>query len=118
LYLYYADYLSGTWTEHPLSPIIKGDKNIARPGGSVIEYNGSLYRYTQDCEPYYGNQVRAFEITKLTTEEYEEEEYGVVLSKGGTGWRSRGMHTIDPHQLSDNEWIAVVDGYEQYIAWE
>jgi len=117
LYLYYADYLSGTWTEHPMSPIIKGDKYIARPGGSVIEYNGSLYRYTQDCEPYYGNQVRAFKITELTTEKYKEEEFGVVLSKGGSGWRSRGMHTIDAHKLSDNEWIATVDGYEQYIAW-
>lgn len=118
LYLFYADYLSGTWTEHPMSPIIEGDKNIARPGGRVIEYNGSLYRYTQDDEPYYGNQVWAFEIIKLTIEEYEEKEVGIILNKGGTGWRSKGMHNIDPHQLNENEWIACVDGYKQSIIWE
>ena len=118
LYLFYADYLSGTWTEHPMSPIIEGDKNIARPGGRVIEYNESLYRYTQDGDPYYWNQVRAFEIIKLTTEEYEEKEVGTILDKGGVGWRSKGMHTIDPHQLNKNEWIACVDGYKQSIVWD
>ncbi len=118
LYLFYTDYLNGTWIEHPMSPVIKGNKNIARPGGRVIEYNKSLHRYTQDDEPYYGNKVWAFEITKLTKEDYEEQEVGVVLDKGGIGWRSKGMHTIDPHQLNENEWIASVDGYKVSIVSE
>ena len=36
LRLYYADDLMGPWTEHPESPIIMGDANIARPGGRVL----------------------------------------------------------------------------------
>ena len=117
LYLFYSDYLNGTWIEHPLSPVIEGDKNIARPGGRVIEFNGRLYRYTQDDDPYYGNQVRAFEITKLTIEEYKEIEIGTIIDKGGVGWRSKGMHTLDAHE-SDDGWIAVVDGYKEGIVWE
>lgn len=118
LYLYYSHDLKGSWVEHPKSPVIINDKNIARPGGRIIKYNGSLYRYTQDDEPSYGNKVRAFEIINLTIDEYEEKEVGIILDKGGIGWRKDGMHTIDPHKLNENEWIACVDGYKQSIIWE
>lgn len=117
LYLYYADDLSGTWAEHLLSPIIKDNKNIARPGGRIIEYDGNLYRFTQDDEPYYGNQVWAFKITKLTETEYEEELVGNIIGKGNLGWNSKGMHNFDAHEL-DGGWIAVVDGYKEGIVWE
>ncbi|MHC4645140.1 MAG: glucosamine inositolphosphorylceramide transferase family protein [Planctomycetota bacterium] len=112
LRLYYADDLTGPWIEHPKSPVICGDANIARPGGRVIVIDDRLFRYTQDCEPYYGNQVRAFEITELTTTTYEEKEIegNPVLKGSGTGWNSMGMHNIDPHRIGDNQWIACVDG--------
>jgi hypothetical protein len=120
LYLFYADYLSGTWTEHPRSPVVEGDKNIARPGGRVIEYNGGIYRFAQDDEPYYGNQVRAFRITKLTVDDYTEEEVdeSPVLEKGEHVWTSKGMHTLDAHKIGENDWIAAVDGYKENIVWE
>jgi len=67
LRLYYAEDLMGPWIEHPESPIIEGDANIARPGGKVLVFDGRIVRYAQDDDPTYGNQVRAFEITELTT---------------------------------------------------
>ena len=67
LRLYYANDLMGPWIEHPKSPIVAGDANIARPGGRVVVFDGRIVRYTQDDDPTYGNQVRAFEITELTT---------------------------------------------------
>jgi len=62
--------------------------------------------------PSYGAQVRAFEITELTTTRYQEREKddNPVLTGSGTGWNSCGMHHCDPHLLNDGKWIACVDG--------
>ena len=54
--------------------IITNNKNSARPAGKVITYNGQLYRFAQDGVPLYGSKVRAYKITTLTTEKYEEQE--------------------------------------------
>ena len=114
LSIYYSDNLKGPWAEHPENPIIKGDPNIARPGGRVIVLDNQIIRYTQDDYPTYGNQIRAFIITQLTPSVYEEEEYETPILKGsGTGWNADGMHTIDPHQIEENQWIACVDGYDK-----
>jgi hypothetical protein len=113
--LYYADDLMGPWTEHPESPIITGDANIARPGGRVLVLDGQIIRYTQDDYPSYGNQLRAFEITELTTTSYEEKEVSEnpILKASRAGWNAEGMHTIDPHQIDEKKWIACVDGLKE-----
>jgi len=112
LRLYYSDTLFGSWTEHPNSPIINGDANIARPGGNVIIVDNRIVRYTQDDDPYYGNQVWAFEITTLTRVRYVEQRIGCrPILKGFDNWNTRGMHQISPCRVSDNRWIASVDGY-------
>jgi len=112
LSLYYADGLTGPWVEHPESPIIEGNANIARPGGRVITFDNRVVRYAQDDEPSYGNQVRAFEITELTATNYQEHELNEspILKQSGTGWNADGMHNIDPHR-TQNGWIACVDGF-------
>ena len=115
--LYYADDLMGPWTEHPGSPIVEGDANIARPGGRVLIFRGQLFRYTQDGDPTYGNQVRAFHITRLTTKDYRETELNEspILGASGRGWNGKGMHTIDAHQIGEGEWIACVDGLREAL---
>jgi hypothetical protein len=112
LRLYYADELLGSWIEHPKSPIITGNAHIARPGGRVLVMNDKIIRYTQDCQPDYGTQLRAFEITELTTTSYQEREIdqNLVLKPTGVGWNGAGMHHIDPHLLHEEQWIACVDG--------
>jgi hypothetical protein len=112
LRLYYADELLGSWIEHPKSPIISGNAHIARPGGRVLVMNDKIIRYTQDCQPDYGTQLRAFEITELTTTSYQEREINqnLVLKPTGVGWNGAGMHHIDPHLLHEEQWIACVDG--------
>lgn len=112
LRLYYCETPLGPWTEHPESPIIEGDANIARPGGNVIVFDNRIVRYTQDDDPYYGNQVWAFEITTLTTKNYEERRIGSrPILKGFDNWNTRGMHTISACRVGGNRWIASVDGY-------
>jgi hypothetical protein len=117
LYLYYANDLLGPWIEHPESPIIEGDANIARPGGRVLVLDDRIIRYTQDCLPIYGNAVRAFEITTLTTTDYEEREIpeSPILKASGEGWNADGMHHIDPHQVAKDNWMACVDGYKDVL---
>jgi hypothetical protein len=112
LRLYYAHDLTGPWLEHPQSPIIEGNERIARPAGRVVVLNHSIIRYAQDCYPIYGTQVRAFELSKLTTTSYSEQEVAEspVLTTSEAGWNESGMHHIDPHRLDDGRWIACVDG--------
>ena len=119
LSLYYAKELIGLWTEHPESPIIEGDAHIARPAGKVTIFGGRIIRFAQDGDPTYGNQVWAFEITKLTPEVYEEhivDDKSPILKGAGSGWNADRMHHIAPCQVN-NKWIASVDGYRQTINW-
>jgi hypothetical protein len=114
LHLFHADNLMGSWSEHPQSPIVKGNPHIARPAGRILalEPGDRIFRYAQDDEPTYGNQVRAFEITELTSTNYREKEVSptAVIKASGRGWNAHGMHNIDAHPMSDGTWIACVDG--------
>lgn len=111
LNIYYADDLMGKWTSHPMNPVVKFNANISRPGGKVIIYKGKPYRFAQDCDPYYGIQVFAFEITELTEKTYSEKIVSKkpIVTKSGSGWNAAGMHHVDLHKIG-KKWIAVVDG--------
>jgi hypothetical protein len=112
LRLFWAETLTGLWFEHPLSPIIAGNPHIARPAGRLLALENKLVRYAQDCYPTYGTQIHAFEITELSTTEYQEQEIGKnpVITASHQGWNESGMHQIDPHLTEDGSWIACVDG--------
>jgi hypothetical protein len=111
LRLFYASDLKGEWKEHPLSPIVAKDPNIARPGGRPFEIGGTLYRIGQDCYPTYGNQVFAFQITEISSTTYKEKMMDTPLVKATSrGWNADAMHHVDLHQVSKNRWIAAVDG--------
>lgn len=112
LHLYFSKDLQGTWMEHPMSPVIIDDPNIARPGGNVIQFKDQLIRIAQDDFPSYGDAVRAFSITKLSIEEYEEKELedSPLFSGSGKGWNSEGMHQLSMQPIETNSWLAVVDG--------
>jgi hypothetical protein len=112
LCLYYAPALRGPWQAHPGNPLIQDDPHSARPAGRVLQHNGHLLRYAQDDAPLYGQQVRAFAITTLTTTDYAEVEVAEspLLQGAGSGWNAVGMHHIDAHQLAPDRWLACVDG--------
>lgn len=117
LYLFYADELAGPWFEHPKSPIVAGNKHIARPSGRVLVYENHIYRYTMDVNPPYGtHQIMAFDITELTPTNYAEHlvQEEPILKAGGNGWRRQAMHQIDPVQVGPGQWIASVDGFGKY----
>jgi hypothetical protein len=112
LRLYFARDLDGPWKEHPRSPIISNDKSRARPAGRILQRDGHLIRFAQDCVPEYGTRVRAFAISKLTRDMYVEAEHASspILVASGAGWNAMGMHHVDAHRQPDGTWIACVDG--------
>jgi len=108
----------GPWSEHPRSPVVRGDRRIARPGGRVVCTPDRVIRFSQDCRRLYGSSghMYAMEITRLTARDYQEAPIGSgpVLAGGASGWNRAGMHHADPVRLEEGRWIACVDGwYEQ-----
>jgi len=115
LRLFSSDDLFGGWSEHPLSPIVSGNAHLARPAGRVISAGGRLYRFAQDCDPAYGLNVRAFEITELTPTTYTEQPVSErpILEAGDQPWNAGGMHHLDAHLAGDGRWLAAVDGWSR-----
>lgn len=114
LHLFVAEDLTGPWKEHPKSPIVQGSDHFARPGGRIVKEGEVLYRYAQDGVPRYGSKAWGFRITRLTPTVFCEEPVSdrPVVQEGEEAWNNRGMHTVDPHKISDGRWIAFVDGLE------
>ena len=112
LRLFSAAALDGAWTEHPASPIVRGDAAVARPAGRIVAADGRLVRFAQNCRPAYGTDVRALEILALTPDAYAERPLGTGPILGpGTGWNAGGMHHVDPVCLGPGRWLAAVDGW-------
>jgi hypothetical protein len=112
LRLFHAARLTGTWKEHPLSPIIDNNPHTARPAGRVLKWGRCPIRYAQDCLPTYGRQVHAFRVTDLTLTSYSERPaIDEPVLTPGEGWTRFGMHQIDvARNLAGTGWIACVDG--------
>jgi hypothetical protein len=114
LHLFWADDLLGPWHVHPESPIVKFNLEKARPCGRVITTGDSIIRFTQNCKPGYGSDIRAFIITDLNPQTYQEKPFDHNPLLKGTGvvtdWNGIRMHQIDLHQTGVNKWIAVTDG--------
>lgn len=112
LNLYYADSLAGPWVQHPLSPVVKGDRNRARPAGRLLVLGDTLFRFAQDDDPTYGSAVSAYRILELSPTAYREEIVAgqPVVGASGTGWNTKGMHQVDPFLQRNGRWWAAVDG--------
>jgi hypothetical protein len=117
LCLYHANDLLGPWNECSQNPIIMNNPHIARPGGRVLVNKDQIIRFAQDGYPTYGNRIRAFEVTELTSSSYKEREVGeaIGLEASGKGWNANGMHNIDAHPADGNKWIACVDGLRIHV---
>ena len=71
LHLYWSDNIDGPFIEHVQSPLIVSDK-YGRNGGSLLEWDGELYRFAQDCDGEYGKNISLFKIKALSRYEYDE----------------------------------------------
>lgn len=100
LYVWHADHLFGTWTQHVRNPV-KIDARSARPGGPFFAHGGALYRPAQDCSRSYGCAIRINRIDTLTESDFAETVVGTIRPPRTR--YTRGVHTIS----SDADWCVV-----------
>ena len=91
LHLFSAERLLGEWTSHRRNPV-KSDVRSARPAGRLYRSGGSLYRPGQIGAPLYGSGIALHRVTRLTTEDYEEQEDGRIVPPAGP---FLGIHTLN-----------------------
>ena len=112
LRLFHSRELTGSWTEHPASPLWPGNRRYSRPGGRILTVDGRLLRFAQDGWPTYGSRLHAFSIERLTPTAYAEQlcPESPILAATGAGWNALAMHHLDAIQMAPGQWLAAVDG--------
>lgn len=106
-HLFVANDLMGPYTEHPMSPIYIGADG-GRNAGSIIEYDGDIYRPVQVCIHSYGEQTSIMKIEMLTPTEYKETQYKKnIIDTKDRAYREGG-HQFNPIQFN-GKWIVATD---------
>lgn len=104
LYLYYSEnLLDNRWIKHSCSPISIGSRN-SRMAGNIFKINNRIYRPSQNCSLYYGNNVHFMEIKKISKFEYEESESSII---------TKDANMLGLHTFNSIENIVVVDVYNK-----
>jgi len=104
LFLYSAETLMGEWRPHRRNPV-KSDVRSSRPAGRLFRRGGGLYRPGQICTPLYGAGIALHRVTRLTPDEYAEEEEGRIVPSDK---RTLGIHTLN--RAGD---LTVTDAFER-----
>jgi hypothetical protein len=100
LYIYYSTSLDAEFLPHELNPVVI-DPSRARMAGSIISYNGKVYRLGQNNSYGYGNGITVAEILALSSTDYREEIVSTLCYGDASG----------PHTLSIGESEIVLDYY-------
>lgn len=112
--IYTSDSLeTNDWRPHRDNPVVTDRPHAYRPGGRPIAFDDRVVVFFQDCEQMYGHRVRAYDITALSRDLYQDVERPgspVLEGAGGTlSWNAGRMHHIDPWFV-DGRWFCAVDG--------
>lgn len=98
LHIFSSDSLLGEWSPHRRNPV-KCDVRSSRPAGRLFRQGEQLYRPGQICAPIYGTGVALHRVTRLTDDEYAEEEDRRIVPCAQRAPRRGepvlGMHTIN-----------------------
>ncbi len=102
LFLFYAEELmTEKWQPHPMNPIVS-DVKKARPAGKLFEYNGELYRPSQDCSGHYGRGMKIQKIIELNEYNYKEESVQSIYPD----W---DKNLISTHTINFDQRITIID---------
>lgn len=101
LCIFTSDRLLGDWEPHRRNPV-KSDVRSARPAGRLFRHGNRLYRPGQIGAPHYGAGIALHRVTRLTRDEYVEEEDRRIVPPADDGVRGQGtsrkvlgIHTIN-----------------------
>ena len=104
LHLFSAETLLGEWRPHRRNPV-KSDVRSARPAGRLFRRGDGLYRPGQICTPLYGAGIALHRVTRLTADEFVEEEAARIMPRDA---RTLGIHTFN--RAGD---LTVADAFER-----
>ena len=113
--LYTADSLTGTYIEHPCSPIRNVWNNHTRLAGRVFDYEGHPYLFMQEHYEAYGSSTATFRIDTLSPTQYCDIKADTVpiIALSGGGWNANGMHTYNVTTYKGH-YVAVMDGSREH----
>lgn len=116
-HLFVADSLFGPYKEHPCSPIYKG-RDGGRNAGSIISYNGDLFRPVQGCLNSYGEQTSIMKIEMITPTEYEESLYKKNIYDTDNPIYKEGGHQFNPVEFNGRIVVATDYRVKNYNVFE
>lgn len=105
------DLESTGWKPHAGNPVVTDRLKGARHAGRPVVVGDRPYLFRMDLRDEYGDKVRGYEVTELTTTTYADRELpeSPVLSESGVGWNAEAMHHFD-HWWDGDGWLCAVDG--------
>jgi hypothetical protein len=110
LKIFYSKTFDGDYIAHAKNQIYIDNKKYARNGGGIIQKDGKLYRFAQDCQNRYGEKLYLIEIINLSPNEFKEEIIKEILSpKLGIGWNTKKMHHLSCVDIDDC-YLVAIDG--------
>ena len=115
LELYTSDSLDGPYMVHPMSPIQHNQK-LGRNAGSLFMKDDVLYRFSQDCTSFYGDNVHVTEIDELTTSAFREHLVKENLLPADIEFYADGGHQFNVVHFLD-KWIVATDAKEYHPLW-
>jgi len=102
VFLFFSeDLIAGKWTAHRQNPIVS-DVRSARPAGKIFEYNGNLYRPSQNSAKRYGYGMKINHIVSLSEYEYREE----CVEEVEPLWR---QNVLSVHTLNFEDHLTIID---------
>jgi len=107
LKLFHSPSLHQTFRDTGVS--ITKDKAISRNAGAPILIDGRLFRFAQNCQTTYGENINVLELTDLTESSYSETLVIRDLFKRKPKWMALGHHHISVAPTG-NEFFVAIDG--------
>ena len=92
--LFWSNEFMGQYHEHHKSPICI-DNKYGRNAGHLAEYSGELFRFAQDCENGYGDNVHVLRVRELSVDDYQED-----VVKENILDRKKEFYRFGGHQLN------------------
>lgn len=92
LHIFYSDSPFGPWKPHKKNPVIS-DCRRGRQAGRIFQHHESFYRPAQESTLHRGYGLSINRITRITSNDYCEEQVSRILPR--QGGRIRGMHTLN-----------------------
>lgn len=108
------DLLKGELRRHPSSPICVSHE-YGRNGGALIDYNGKMFRVSQDCHKEYGSNVSLLEVCSINERQYKEKLYRRNIFEGNILFPDGG-HQLNIVKFHDR-YIYSTDFKENHWTW-